>query len=212
MDKDFWHHKWQSKDIGFHQQQANQLLVKYFKKLSLLKNSRIFLPLCGKTLDIAWLLEQSCRVVGVDLSRIAVDELFLELGTEPKITNVGKLTCYTANNLDVFVGDIFDLSLGVLGRVDAVYDRAALVALPASMRQLYTRHLIKITNLAPQLVICFEYDQEKMSGPPFSITDSEIYQHYQDTHYLQKLESIEVVGGLKGICAAHEKIWFLSNK
>ena len=206
MDSDFWLQKWQIKDIAFHQSKANPLLVKNFKALSLAQGSRVFLPLCGKTLDIAWLLSNGYRVAGVKLSVIAVDELFLELGMTPEVTKAGKLMHYAANHIDIFVGDIFDLSDSVLGSVGAVYDRAALVALPEDMRKKYTRHLIQMTNKAPQFVICFEYDQKLMAGPPFSIDATEINQHYAGVYDFRCIDSVDVAGGLKGIYAAKENV------
>ena len=209
MDPYFWLQKWQIKDIAFHQAEANPLLVKCFKELSLEQGSRVFLPLCGKTLDIAWLLSNGYRVAGAELSEIAIEELFLELGMKPEVTEAGKLKHYTGNNIVVFVGDIFDLSATILGPVDAIYDRAALVALPEGMRRQYTSHLMQITNRAPQFVICFEYDQELMAGPPFSIDAKEVNQHYSGVYHLSCIENADVAGGLKGIYAAKENVWLL---
>ena len=211
MDTNFWLQQWEMKHIGFHQTQANPLLVKWFKELSLEQGSRVFVPLCGKTLDIAWLLSNEYRVAGVELSEIAIEELFLELGMKPKVTEAGNLKHYVGKNIDIFVGDIFDLSATLLGPVDAIYDRAALVALPADRRRRYTSHLMQITNRASQLVICFEYDQTLQAGPPFSISTIEINQHYGDVYHLRPLESVDVTGGLKGKCAAKENAWLLSN-
>ena len=109
MDADFWLQKWEMKDIAFHQTEANPLLVKRFKELSLEQGSRVFLPLCGKTLDIAWLLSNGYRVAGAELSEMAIEELFLELGMNPEVTEAGKLKHYVGKNIDIFVGDTFDL-------------------------------------------------------------------------------------------------------
>lgn len=210
MDENFWHERWKTNNIGFHEGAPNPLLIKYFKELSLAKNSRIFLPLCGKTLDIPWLLSNGYRVAGAELSEIAIGQLFTELGVKPKISRVGEMDHYSAKNLDIYVGDIFNLSRERLGPVDAIYDRAALVALPTEMRQRYTAHLMQITNKAPQLLICFEYDQSLMEGPPFSVSNEEVNQHYRDSYDLTLLASIDMPGGLKGKCAAKENVWLLT--
>lgn len=212
MDKNFWHQKWASNQIAFHEREANPLLVKYFSNLSLAKGSRLFLPLCGKTLDIPWLLANGFRVAGAELSKLAVEQLFSELGVEPEIARVGEVEHYSAKDMDIFVGDIFDLSRGMLGRVDAVYDRAALVALPADMRNRYTAHLTEITGKAPQLLICYEYDQSLMDGPPFSINGEEVKQLYGDVYHLNLLATEKAPGGLKGVSAVHETVWLLTNE
>lgn len=211
MDANFWHQKWSKNDIAFHQDEANPLLVQYFKTLSLAEGSRIFIPLCGKTLDIAWLLSHGYRVTGAELSKVAVEQLFAGLGVKPKILQVGKLEQYSAANIDIFVGDIFDLSSSILGLVDAIYDRAALVALPLEMRNQYSAHLMRITDKVPQLLICLEYDQSMIDGPPFSISNEEVKHHYADTYELTLMASTSVSGGLKGKCAAIENVWLITK-
>ena len=212
MDSNFWLKKWEKNEIAFHKSEANPALVKHLPALDLAPGDRIFLPLCGKTLDIGWLLSQGYRVAGAELSDIAIEQLFNELGVEPEISEVGKSKHYSANNIDIFVGNIFDLSSEMLGPVDAIYDRAALVALPEEMRDRYTPHLMQITDSAPQLLICFEYDQSLMAGPPFSISPSEVARHYQDSYEPTLLQSQAVPGGLKGNSEAQEKVWLLQSR
>jgi thiopurine S-methyltransferase len=209
MDAHFWHQRWEMNEIGFHESQANPLLVKHITALNLSKQQRVFLPLCGKTLDIAWLLSQGYRVCGIELSELAVKQLFIELGVEAQVSRVNDLLCYQADGLDIFVGDIFKLRAEDLGQVDAVYDRAALVALPHAMRQDYTAHLIGISQRAQQLLISFEYDQSLMPGPPFAISAAEIQQHYASHYQITLLERLAVEGGLKGECEAFEAIHLL---
>lgn len=209
MKHDFWHKKWEKNEIGFHLPEANSLLVKYLPILQLKRGSRIFLPLCGKTLDIAWLLTQGYRIAGAELSSIAIEDLFSSLNLTPNIKQLGEVTHYSALNIDIFVGDIFTVSPAMLGAVDAIYDRAALVALPEEVRKRYTAHLMALTNNAPQLLICFEYDQVLHAGPPFSICANEVKQHYQADYDSTLLASEEVVGGLKGQCSATEHVWWL---
>lgn len=211
MEASFWHDRWKGNEIAFHQTSANPFLVKYLQRLELSKAARCFLPLCGKTLDIAYLLTQGCRVAGAELSELAVQQLFNELNIEPKITKLANLKRYSADNIDIFVGDIFQISETQLGKVDAVYDRAALVALPETMREQYTSHLLTITQNAPQLLICFEYDQSLLNGPPFSVSHREVQQHYSSTYKLTLLETDDVSGGLKGKCPAQEHIYLLEK-
>ena len=212
MDASFWLQKWEKNEIfGFHKSEANPLLVKYFKKLSVAKGGRIFIPLCGKTLDIAWLLSKGYRVAGAELVETAIEQLFEELGVAPKISGVGKMKHYSANNIDIFVGNIFDLSGKMLGPVDAMYDRAALVALPEQARKRYTAHMMEITNKAPQLLVNYEYDQNLLEGPPFSVSNEEVKQHYKESYDLTLMASLDVEGGLKGVCAAKENVWLLQE-
>jgi len=211
MDTNFWLQMWQNNQIGFHRSKPNPQLVQHFKALSLPESSRIFLPLSGKTLDIGWLLSKGYRVAGVELSEIAVEQLFDELDAEPQVSKVGQFSLYSAENIDIFVGDIFNLTKEELGTVDAVYDRAALVALPEETRKRYSAHLAKITENAPQLLLVYEYDQSLMEGPPFSISKEEIYKHYR-AHYNISLLAEKDLDKLKGKLAAQEWVWLLEEK
>jgi thiopurine S-methyltransferase len=212
MDSEFWHQRWKERDIGFHRADANPHLVRYFKELKLAAGSRVVVPLCGKTLDIAWLLGEGYRVAGAELSAVAITELFTELGVTPKITDAGKLKCYSGPGVDIFVGDIFDLSAEILGGVDAVYDRAALVALPPEMRARYAAHLPALTHNAPQLLVTYQYDQSLAAGPPFSVTKEEVAERYGEIYELKMVTSAEVPGGLRGKIPAVEHVWLLMMK
>ena len=209
MDPSFWHQRWEKNEIAFHESKANPLLVKYFHELALAKGRRIFVPLCGKTLDIGWLLSQGYRVAGAELSQLAIEQLFIELGLQPDIEKVGNSERWSANNLDILIGDIFAVSRPMLGQVDAVYDRAALVALPESMRQRYAAHLMEITGKAQQLLISYEYDQRLIDGPPFSVSQEEVRRHYVGTYDVRLMSSADLPGGLKGKCPATEHVWLL---
>lgn len=209
MEPEYWHDKWNSTQIGFHNAEPHPLLLKHIDVLKLAEQSRLFLPLCGKTVDIAWLLSKGYRVVGAELSEIAVQQLFVELGMTPDVKEDGAIVRYRASNVDIFVGDIFDLVPGQLGQVDAVYDRAALVALPQATRRRYAGHVAQLTRLAPQLLISLEYDQSQLNGPPFSISDAECNRCYGDFFAESKIDTVSVAGGLKGRCPAHENVWWL---
>lgn len=189
MDADFWHQRWQDHNIGFHEGKPNALLVRHLARLSLKQGDRVFVPLCGKTYDLAYLRSQGFKLVGVELSAIAIDELFKELGIIPTIREVGTLKHYSASSIDIFVGDFFALDTQILGKVDAVFDRAALVALPDEMRQRYSNKLQALTPTAPQLLIVFEYQQAQMKGPPFSISTDEVTTHYGAHYQCVALES-----------------------
>jgi thiopurine S-methyltransferase len=209
MEASFWHAKWEKSEIGFHQDDFNPLLLEHFGALSLPAGSRVLVPLCGKTRDILWLLESGYRVVGVELSRVAVDQLFADMELQPAISRTGPLTRFAVEDLDIYCGDIFDLTGSELGQIDAVYDRAALVALPVAMRQRYADHLAAVTGRARQLLIAYEYDQSLQEGPPFAVSADEIRLLYSSHYKPTLLASTEVAGGLRGKCPATEHVWLL---
>lgn len=210
MDPQFWHDRWQEDRIGFHRDSVNPMLVDHIDRLDLEPGARIFLPLCGKTRDIAWLLGRGHAVVGAELSAIAIDQLFEDLGVVPETHRESALQRRSAPGLDILVGDIFDVDMAALGPVAAVFDRAALVALPSPMRPDYARHLHAITAGAPQLLVSFEYDQSQIEGPPFSVPAEEIRALYGADYRIERLQTKPVAGGLKGLVDADEVAWHLT--
>ena len=213
MEHSFWHDRWATNQIGFHQPAANPLLVTHCAALALPSAGRVLLPLCGKTLDIAWLLAAGYQVVGVELSELAVQQLFAELGATPCIQVLNDaLQRYETDYLTVFVGDIFALNREQLGPVDAIYDRAALVALPATLRSRYASHLTAISAGARQLLISFDYEQSQLPGPPFAVLAEELSELYGQHYELQALARQPLAGGLKGQCPADEVVWLLQPR
>ncbi|MET0313797.1 MAG: thiopurine S-methyltransferase [Hansschlegelia sp.] len=212
MDAEFWRERWREGRLGWHHPAAHPMLVRRLPEFGLAEGARVFLPLCGKTLDVGWLLSTGFRVAGAELVETAVEQLFAGLGVEPRIEPAGPLSRYSAPGVDIFVGDIFDLNPATLGPVDLVYDRAALVALPEPIRRRYAAHVTALAAGAPQLLVTFDYDQSRMDGPPFSVTEAEVRALYGSAYDVAPVDSAEVEGGLKGFCPAMERAWALKAR
>lgn len=209
MEPAFWQDRWKQNKIAFHEERPNSLLSSHFSRLSLRDGGRVFVPLCGKTNDLAWLAAQGYRVVGIELNEPAVEEVFRAMAVSPRVERLGEHLLYRSDLVEIFVGDFFSLAADILGPVDAVYDRAALVALPPEMRKAYARHLTALTSAAPQFLISYDYDQTQTDGPPFSVPAEEIRQLYLD-HYEQELvASVEISGPLSERCSGYENALLL---
>lgn len=214
MNPEFWHQKWHNSELGFHLPQVHPLLQRYLGELSLKAGQIVFLPLCGKTLDIGYLLEQGYRVIGAELSDKAVSDLFASLHRQPIITDWQGGKRYQHSDLTVFQGDIFLLQAIDIEAPDAIYDRAALIALPEAMRARYARHLLTLTNKAPQLLITLEYDQQEMDGPPFSVAEPQVKTLYGADYAIASLSRKmilhhEPVFRQRGLTALYENAFLL---
>lgn len=175
MKKEFWLERWERAEIGFHQDEINPYLLRYAQTLGLAQGGEVFVPLCGKSLDMVWLRQQGCTVLGVELSSIAVRDFFRENGLAPAHTNSGKFECCEAEGIRILCGDFFDLSKADMTNVNVVYDRASLVALPPEMRESYARHLAEVLPPATKiLLVTFDYPQAEMQGPPFAVSVNEV--------------------------------------
>ncbi|MBO9476882.1 thiopurine S-methyltransferase [Shimia sp. R11_0] len=174
MEEAFWQDRWKNQQIGFHEAVPNPLLTAHFGALNLAPNSAIFVPLCGKTLDIDWLLARGHPVVGVEFHEAAIQEVFARLELAPEISEVAGLTRYHAGDLTLYCGDFFSLRRAHLPSVGAVFDRAALVAVAPAQRQAYVDHMRLLSDEAPILLVSFDYDPSLKVGPPFSVSGAEI--------------------------------------
>ena len=219
MNPEFWQTRWQEKRIGFNQSQVNPLLVKYFSKLNLSADSRIFVPLCGKSIDMVWLAHQGFVVVGVELVESAAQEFFIEQDipyTIKEHSHHSNIKCYQGQVLEqritLWVADIFALNSDDIGHVDAVYDRAALIAMPAELRPQYTKQVINLSQNSPQLLLTLNYDQNERAGPPFSISQEQVQQYYGNYYQMNKLEEEPSTLNAAPEMAVTEPVWLLSQK
>ena len=176
MEAAFWHQRWADGQIGFHQSAPTPLMLKYWPSLEVPVGSRVFVPLCGKSLDMAWFASQGYRVLGVELSRTAVKQFFAEHGLTPAIESSRYGDHYRAGPIEIIVGDAFGLDAGILGDCAAVFDRAAIIALPPQLRSRYVDQLYaRLPADCRGLLITLEYPQAERDGPPFSVPENEVH-------------------------------------
>ncbi|AKU92741.1 Thiopurine S-methyltransferase [Vulgatibacter incomptus] len=184
MDAEFWLSRWREGRIGFHEGRPNDLLVSHARALG--PPGRVLVPLSGKTEDMAYLRSLGHEVVGIELAEAAAEEFFREHGLEAAPSPRGALVERSAGGITILQGDFFDARPEDVGAITAFYDRAAIVALPPELRPRYAAHLRELAGEdAPGLVICFEYPQERMAGPPFSVGEDELRRYFPAVERLE---------------------------
>lgn len=194
MDPEFWHRRWREGRIGFHQDRPMPLLLQHWPELALPAGSRVFVPLAGKSLDMAWLAAQGHRVLGVELSSLAVEHFFAEHGLTPQIHASRYGRHYCADGIELICGDAFALDAALLADCAAVYDRAALIALPPPMRRRYVHELYaRLPADCRGLLITLEYPQHEKQGPPFSVAEAEVDALYRQDWELALLERRDIL-------------------
>jgi thiopurine S-methyltransferase len=195
MDHEFWLERWKAQDIGFHQPQFEPALDTFWSRLAVPAGARVFVPLCGKSLDMQWLAEHGHAVIGAELSEQAVDEFFAERELTPNARHEANFTVKSAGPYEIWIGDFFALPDQAVAGVAGVYDRAALVALPASMQEQYADKLKSLLPKAPILLITLDYDQRLMDGPPFATSPKMIDDLFADRYARIDLVSKDVLSG-----------------
>lgn len=215
MIPEFWRERWQEGRIGFNQSDINPLLIQYFSHLKLPVGSRVFVPLSGKSIDMVWLAAQGYEVVGIELVESAVHAFFAEQHITPTITDHDDMRCYQGvlegETITLWVGDIFVLTADDIGHIDAVYDRAALIAMPPDMRPKYSEQVRTLSGGAPQLLLTLNYDQNEWAGPPFAVSSEHVAQYYGSHYQLTKLSDAPATLNAAPTMAVTEQVWVLER-
>jgi thiopurine S-methyltransferase len=191
LEAKFWLDRWLNRNIGWHQAEFNPWLVKYWPTFKLPEGSSVFVPLCGKSLDMLWLKSAGHRVFGVELSELAIKEFFIEAKIAfEEIENPPELPRYRGDVFNIYCGDYLEISAPQLSVAAGTFDRGALVALPPEQREIYADHLQRIMPDGGQLLLLtFEYDQGQVAGPPFNVPESEVQALYGGRCKVELLET-----------------------
>lgn len=200
MEAQFWAERWEKGETGFHLKRVHPLLIKFWELLDLPAGSEVFVPLCGKSLDMSWLGERGLQVSGIELSPIALEEFFAreQLAVQP--ISRGPLKLWQAGPYRLWQGDLFELRTDLLCDVAAIYDRAALMALPPQMRPVYARKLAELAPAGvPLLLISFDFPQAERPGPPFSVPLAEIESLFGDAFRIERLASHDALAEHPGL-------------
>lgn len=217
MDTDYWCERWARSETGFHQNEINPHLQRFWPALNLAPGSRVFVPLCGKSRDMLWLRGQGHEVVGVEICPLAVEAFFAESGLQASVTKHGAFNISQTEGLRLYCGDFFQMTSEDMAGVSAVFDRASLIALPPSMRSVYAAHMQTIlASGVNTLLVTFDYLQHEMQGPPFSVKEPEVKALYEKTGEVRLLFSADILDKEprfrdRGVTQLQEKIFLVTH-
>lgn len=209
MHPSFWQQRWETGQIGFHEGRANAYLARFADRLP--PGGRVLVPLCGKAEDLAVLAGRGHTVIGVELVESAAAAFFAEHDAPPTIAEVDGLRTYRHGAITIVVGDLFATTAAHVGAVDAIYDRAALIALPPDVRPRYVAHLRALAPAAPRLLVTLEYAQEVMDGPPFAVLPDEVRALHPHATVTELADAAAVAPRLAALGhTAHERCYWIA--
>lgn len=216
-DAAVWHARWQDGRIGFHREAVNAHLLQHWPALAIAEQATVFVPLCGKSIDMHWLAERHRQVIGVELSALAAQAFFAEANLDCRQSTSGAFERYEARNIRLLCGDFFDLTAADLDGACAFFDRAALIALPADVRTDYQRHLAALLPASARgLTVTLDYPQHEMNGPPFAVTEVELRALCADRFALESLAQKDVLASEprfreRGVTRMQEQVFRLTR-
>lgn len=218
MNPEYWKSRWEKGQIGFHGATYHSALESFWHKY-MPSCHTVFVPFCGKSHDLLWLLRQNYKVVGCEVSEIACQQFFQENNLSYEVHDRNHFLTYESENIELWCGNMFKLRKNQLPAFDAIYDRAALVALPNNMRAKYAKFIDKISvGNVSQFLISFEYPSETEIGPPFSVSELEIEELYQTNNIVINIteKEIELLPQAKlykkGIQTMQEKVYLIQTR
>ena len=212
MEAEFWLQRWRDGSTPWHEGVPNSALRRHFDCLRLRPGDRVFVPLCGKAEDMWWLHERGLEVVGIDLSPVAAREFLHAHDLDYTETSGSRLSVLESPGFRLFAGDFFALEAEDLAGVTAVYDRAALVALPPSMRRCYARRLVSLLE-APLLLVSMVYPEHEINGPPFSVPEAEVRALFEGRLRVRHLSEEDIIERSslrkRGLTQLHEHAYLI---
>jgi len=221
MEAEYWQNAWTSGRIGFHQKRVNSRLKKHWPSLEIAPDVPVFVPLCGKTTDMLWLHEQGHPVMGVELSKMAAQAFFLDNDLSFSIRSIKHFDIYcgqdSAAGIEIWVGDFFKLTPDHVAHCGAYFDRAAMIAMNDPLRAEYSTQLARLLkSTCSGLLLVISYDQQRMKGPPFSVTDENVRKLLGPAFDICELEHYSGHGRLgnladRGLETLEERVYLLNR-
>lgn len=218
MQPEFWLERWREGRIGFHREDVMPLLVQHWPALAAPAGGRVFVPLAGKSLDMIWLAAQGHPVLGAELSPLAVQQFFEENGLHPQVADTPAGQLHAVDGIALMLGDVFALDAATLATCDAVYDRAALIALPPELRARYADEVYgRLPIGCLGLLITLEYPQPEKNGPPFSVGEAEVHRLFAKRWDIERLERRDILANeagfrAEGVTALHTAVYRLRKR
>jgi thiopurine S-methyltransferase len=214
MDKDFWLARWSKGEIGFNQTVPHAVLQKVRARLG----TRVYVPLCGKSVDMIYLAEHGHQVYGTEIATDAIDAFFIENQLPRRATATrAPFVCHASDRIEILEGDAFELTPEHLGKpVTSIYDRAALVAVKPPDRARLVRTYERLLRLGGDiLLVAVDYPQDKVSGPPWALAPSDIADLFAGFSSVQLLHVTEARTGPKfrnaGLESTVERSYWISR-
>ncbi|XP_071529319.1 thiopurine S-methyltransferase-like [Panulirus ornatus] len=187
-----WTQKWATGRTLWHKNDVNYALLHHETLLLRSPGLRVFVPLCGKSVDLKWFYDKGHTVVGVEGVEQAAVEFFSEHSLNYKTEQLTWAKLYKTNDdrLNIYCCDMFKVDIATLGKFDVVWDRGSLVAIYEEDRKSYVsilksllasdfRYLLSVTQYTPN---------ENFSGPPRNIPTELIEELFGEICKLKILE------------------------
>jgi thiopurine S-methyltransferase len=205
-----WLDRWREGRIGFHRHDTHPALVRHWPRLKIRAGTKVLVPLCGKSLDMRWLANRDHPVLGIELSREAIEQ-FVDEGTgEVSRYQQEPFSICRQGSVELWCGDFFHFHIDQAAEIGAFYDRAALIALPPATRQRYAFHLAQLIppGMRGLLISLSRAPGDESAGPPYHVPSDEVRELFEPNFQVTHLEDGEPEAG----SGFRESVWALTRR
>merc|ERR1712032_697639 len=186
MDNQAWNARWENNTASWHADEARTEILNLMKSNVTDFKGKVFVPLCGASLDMVWLAEQGLQVVGVEVSRLAIDKFFQEIYIKDDYDiisfNETSTIIHKAGNITIYEADLYNCQeLMSEPAFDLIFDRASLIAINWEDREKYINLMLKLLGDKISKLSYFlqgmDYNKGEHLGPPHIFNEASC-QHY----------------------------------
>jgi len=231
-----WHGRWEELKLGWQMEEVHPIVLKYGdrRRQELVVNEscdassqsagggdddakiRWLFPLCGKTVDMAYLAkkETTDEVVGVDGIRRALEEfskshpdLNMQWETTTPLSDEESFPVsherLKGDSVTLLKGDFFALTTEIAGgHFDVVLDRASMVAIDPSLRAQYVATLGRLVRPGGRILLVTVEKrtgdaQAIIKGPPYSINEVDVRRLYESQKWVESVTLLEEIDQFK---------------
>ncbi|KAK3103080.1 hypothetical protein FSP39_016310 [Pinctada imbricata] len=152
---------------------------------------KIFVPLCGKSVDMKWLYDQGHEIVGIEGAETAVQQFFDESKISFTTSSIkdGILKLYQSDDgrIRLYVGNYYNIDMTGENNFLFIWDRGSLEAIDKSDREKYVKLMTSLMSPGCRLLLEVA-DRDDDMGPPFCIDKEEITNLFGSCSSVEYLE------------------------
>ncbi|PIK49519.1 putative thiopurine S-methyltransferase [Apostichopus japonicus] len=182
---DLWSERWEEGEkMNFHERQPKQYLTEeHIEKLTDGKTGlRFLVPLCGKSPEMKWLVDQGQVVVGIEGVQKPCEEFFKRQQIDYSVADIseipgGKHFKSDDGRVEIYNCDVLKLESAILGEFDAVFDRGAFVVMDFELRPKYVTLMKSVSKTGCKILLAvqeYDWNERKIKGPPYPVCRKDV--------------------------------------
>lgn len=201
MTVGMWKECWNTPNVEFHNPQLNELFVKYHQRMLTRPGMRIFVPLCGKAVEMKWLVDHGHKVVGLEAAPVPCKAFFEENGIPYNVKEMkgihGEKYESLDHNIVIYSCDFFLFTADICGEFDGIWDSGGLNSMDVEDREAYIRRIRTLMGKGCVNLTEFVNFDKSMVDITWSMTKEELQKVFGEGFIVEDLNEMAAPQRLK---------------